>query len=331
MKKIVSLFFTILITTIGFSQDKVKFQADIANRNGDIIYINNAANKTIKEIKVNDKGIFEDSFEVIDGNHMMFDGVEYVRMYLKNGYDLKLKLDAKKVIESTVFKGKGSVENNFITESVLLDKKFNYDEILALNEEEFNKTITKRLKDDTNRIDNANLDPEYAQTLKMNLEANFAGFKKYYDKSKETNKLNNTVAPLFDYENFAGGKTSLESLKGKYVYIDVWATWCGPCVKEIPFLKTAEEKYHGKNIEFVSISVDSQKDYEKWKTFVNDKQLGGIQLYADKSTNSDFIKAFGINSIPRFILIDPSGNVMYSDAMRPSNPKLLEKLDELLK
>jgi thiol-disulfide isomerase/thioredoxin len=135
----------------------------------------------------------------------------------------------------------------------------------------------------------------------------------------------------FDYLNFKGGNTKLSDFKGKYVYIDVWATWCGPCIAEIPFLKKVEEKYDGKNIAFVSISVDVQKDFEKWKKFVEDKQLGGIQLFADKNWNSDFIKSFGINSIPRFILIDPSGKVVSADAARPSDSKLSEQLDALLK
>ena len=81
----------------------------------------------------------------------------------------------------------------------------------------------------------------------------------------------------------------------------------------------------------MSISVDVQKDFEKWKKFVTDKQLGGIQLFADKDWNSDFIKSFGINSIPRFILIDPKGNVVSADAARPSDPKLQEELDTLFK
>jgi thiol-disulfide isomerase/thioredoxin len=65
-------------------------------------------------------------------------------------------------------------------------------------------------------------------------------------------------SPVFDYENHKGGKTSLESLKGSYVYVDVWATWCGPCRQEIPLLKV-EQQFEGKNIKFVSISVDTQK------------------------------------------------------------------------
>jgi thiol-disulfide isomerase/thioredoxin len=91
-------------------------------------------------------------------------------------------------------------------------------------------------------------------------------------------------------------KNVFESLKGKYVYIDVWATWCGPCL-QVPFLQKVEEQYQGKNIEFVSISVDNIKDREKWSNLVNKKQLGGIQLLADKEFNSEFIKQYSILQI----------------------------------
>ena len=64
---------------------------------------------------------------------------------------------------------------------------------------------------------------------------------------------------------------------------------------------------------------------------MTDKSLGGIQLFADKNWYSEFITSFGINSIPRFILIDPQGVVLSADELRPSDPKLQEKLDGLLK
>lgn len=136
-------------------------------------------------------------------------------------------------------------------------------------------------------------------------------------------------SPTFDYENYKGGSTSLESLRGKYVYIDVWATWCGPCRREIPSLQKIEQEYHGKNIEFVSLSIDAKKDYEKWRKFVDEKKLGGIQLFADQDWNSTFVKDYAIEGIPRFILVDPNGNIVTSDAPRPSDPKLIEKFKEL--
>ncbi len=147
------------------------------------------------------------------------------------------------------------------------------------------------------------------------------------------NKIKTLIAgkasPTFDYENYKGGKTSLESLKGKYVYIDVWATWCGPCRKEIPSLQKVEEQYHGKNIEFVSLSIDAKKDYDKWRKMVEEKKLGGIQLFADNDWNSKFVTDYAIEGIPRFILVDPNGNIISADAPRPSDPKLIQKFTEL--
>jgi alkyl hydroperoxide reductase subunit AhpC len=90
-----------------------------------------------------------------------------------------------------------------------------------------------------------------------------------------------------------------------------------------------EEQYHGKNIEFVSISVDNIKDREKWSNLVDTKHLGGIQLLADKDLRSDFILKYGILAIPRFILIDPNGNIVNFDAPKPSENKLIELYNEL--
>jgi thiol-disulfide isomerase/thioredoxin len=330
MKKII-LLLVFITTNIIFAQGKVKFEADIANRNGDIIYIKDNMGKPIKEIKINEKGIFADSIEINDGSYLLFDGVEYAQLYLKNGYDLKLKMDAKQFDESIKFSGIGAPENNFLAESAILDQKIDFGSFLNADETTFNKLVSDKKDADFKRIEKSGLDTVFIDLQKKSVENNLMGLQQYYNQIKANKKLNNTKAPNFDYENHAGGKTSLESLKGKYVYIDVWATWCGPCRQEIPFLQKVEEKFHDKNIAFVSISVDVEKDHDKWKKFVSEKNLGGIQLFADNNWNSDFIKAFGINSIPRFILIDPTGNVIDADAKRPSDTQLSAQFESLLK
>lgn len=141
----------------------------------------------------------------------------------------------------------------------------------------------------------------------------------------------NAMSPDFNYTDVNGKEVSLKSLRGKYVYIDVWATWCGPCKAEIPFLTKIENDYHGKNIHFVSLSVDRIADKSKWVNYVKDHQLQGIQLLADKDFSSDFVKKYNINAIPRFILIDPSGKIVSGDAKRPSDPELRKQFDGLLK
>lgn len=137
-------------------------------------------------------------------------------------------------------------------------------------------------------------------------------------------------SPNFAYNDINGKKVSLSDLKGNLVYIDVWATWCGPCKREIPFLKEIEEAYHGKAIKFVSISVDTDKG--AWEKMVKDKNMGGIQLYADGNWKAEFVEAYGIKGIPRFILIDKAGNILNANAPRPSSGEELTKLiDENLK
>jgi len=144
-------------------------------------------------------------------------------------------------------------------------------------------------------------------------------------------------SPTFDgYENYNGSKTSLSDLKGKYVYVDVWATWCGPCKVEIPSLKHLESEYEGKNIQFVSISIDDDRSHgsweaakNKWKNMVGNENLKGIQLFAPKGWESEFIKNYKINGIPRFLLIDPNGNIVSADAPRPSDPALVSLFNEL--
>ncbi len=149
-----------------------------------------------------------------------------------------------------------------------------------------------------------------------------------FEKVKQLIKGNES--PVFnDYENFAGGTTSLNDLKGKYVYIDIWATWCAPCKAEIPHLKKIEKEFHNKNIEFVSISIDKKAQYDAWKKMVVEKELSGIQLFADNNWSSQFIVEYGIQGIPRFILIDPNGKIVSASAPRPSDAKLLDVFKEL--
>lgn len=330
MKKVLGILIVVLTLNLGFAQGKVSFQANISNRNGDVIYIKDNMNKTIKEIGLNKEGFFSDKFDVKDGFYVMFDGVEYAQLYLKEGFDLKLKMDAKQFDESIVFDGKGSGENNFLAQQTINNEVF-LEENFKKSKDEFYQAFDAKKKSDFEKLEKGNFDDAFKVQIKKSMTQEFFGIQMEYVQAQKTNEIIGKPSPSFDFENHAGGKEKLENFRGKYVYIDVWATWCAPCRAEIPHLQKIEEKYHDKKIAFLSISVDEQKDYEKWKKFVNDKKLGGVQLYADKNWNSDFITAYGINSIPRFILIDPNGNVIDANAKRPSDSKLVDQLDSLLK
>lgn len=133
------------------------------------------------------------------------------------------------------------------------------------------------------------------------------------------------VSPVFKYCDINGKEVSLSDLKGKYVYIDIWATWCPPCRQELPHLKELEKKMHDKNIVFVSISCDQNK--ADWEKMVKDQKLGGIQLH----TGGDraFMNAYRVRTIPRFILLDKEGKILNLDMTRPSDPATLKTLEAL--
>ncbi|WP_029271571.1 TlpA disulfide reductase family protein [Flavobacterium sp. KJJ] len=318
------------LNVIGQSKKYVTFEANIANRNGDVIKIINNG-KIIKTITVNEKGIFKDTLVVDGGRSRLSDGVETTELFLKNGDDLKLKMDAKQFDESIVYSGKGSLENNILAQRILADEKLYDNSVLTLDDAAFNKLIEAKKTADLARLKNKKLDPEFVKIETENGVNAVAEISEYRQQAQQMAKLNNSPSPDFDYENHKGGKTKLSDLKGKYVYIDLWATWCGPCRAEIPYLQKIEEKYHGKNIEFVSVSIDALKDHDKWQKFVNDKQLGGIQLFSDNEWKSAFVTSYNVTGIPRFILIDPKGNVLEANASRPSSPELQVQLDTLLK
>lgn len=132
-------------------------------------------------------------------------------------------------------------------------------------------------------------------------------------------------SPIFKGVDINGKEMSLRDFRGKYIYIDMWATWCGPCQKELPYLTKLEEKYKGRNIVFVGLSIDQDK--AKWEARVKSGALGGTQLYIGKGTK--FQSDYRISGIPRFILLDPNGRIVNPDMSRPSSEDTEKILNSL--
>ena len=130
----------------------------------------------------------------------------------------------------------------------------------------------------------------------------------------------------FTYPDAEGKMVSLSDFKGKVVLVDVWATWCGPCRGEIPHLKKLEEEMHGKDVVFMSVSLDEEKDKQTWLDFIKKEQLGGVQLFAS-GWDTPIAEAYGIEGIPRFMVFDKKGNIVSVRAPRPSDPELKEMLE----
>lgn len=145
--------------------------------------------------------------------------------------------------------------------------------------------------------------------------------------SKEDIVKVGTELPDFKFRDINNKWFSLKELKGKYVLIDVWATWCLPCITQMKYLKILEEQMiRGKRkITFVSLSCD--EDRITWANYVKKYNLQGIQIQMDG--NNKFSDFFKITSIPRFILLDKKGRVVDANFSRPSEEGTQKRILEL--
>lgn len=204
-------------------------------------------------------------------------------------------------------------------------KKFNfYAAIDSLNSIEFNDML-KDYSTEFNALLNKVIDKGYIITEKEEIEkiTSIWGERKI---AADNVPKEGEPAIDFTYPDKDGNKFSLSSFKGNLVYVDVWATWCGPCIEQTPALQKLEEEYHGENITFLSISVDNDKD--AWLKMVDEKELGGTQLWADGW--SGITKDYAIFGIPRFMLFSTDGNVISTDAPRPNSDEIRGLLDSNL-
>jgi len=135
-------------------------------------------------------------------------------------------------------------------------------------------------------------------------------------------------APDFDGMTIDGKSVKLSDLLGKNVYIDVWATWCGPCLREQSALFELEEKYkNNKNLAFMGVSIDSDKD--AWTKMVAENDMKGEQIFTEGAWKSVICTDYLIKGIPRFILVDKKGNIIDSDAPRPSSDQIKGIISDL--
>ncbi|MDO5977818.1 TlpA family protein disulfide reductase [Flavivirga spongiicola] len=143
------------------------------------------------------------------------------------------------------------------------------------------------------------------------------------EKIEDSNKTKiGAVAPDFTFPDMDGNEVSLNSFKGKYVLIDFWASWCGPCRKESPNVQKQYQLYKDKGFEVVSVSIDKKED--AWRKAVKEDNLKGTLLLAKDSKK--IMKDYVFSGIPYMVLLDKEGKVM---ALNLRGEALQEKLKEV--
>ncbi len=146
----------------------------------------------------------------------------------------------------------------------------------------------------------------------------------------EIGKRRQTGAKATDFtQNDLDGKPfTLSSLRGKYVLVDFWASWCVPCRAENPHVVKAYNEMKGKNFEIVGVSLDYPGSHASWKGAVEKDGLPWIQVSDLKGWKNEVAVMYGINSVPQNLLIDPNGMII---AKNLRGDALTQKLKELVK
>ncbi|MDR1763819.1 MAG: AhpC/TSA family protein [Dysgonamonadaceae bacterium] len=177
-------------------------------------------------------------------------------------------------------------------------------------------------------------EPAFADSLFSQLSPSIQATKEGKKYAAQIEVWKNTsvgaVAPNFTQNTPDGKPVSLSDFKGKYVLIDFWASWCGPCRGENPNVVKAYKQFKDKGFDILGVSLDNGErgGLEKWKQAIVDDGLVWTQVSDLKYWNNDVVKLYGIRSIPANFLLDPDGKII---AKNLRGEDLTNKLQEILK
>jgi thiol-disulfide isomerase/thioredoxin len=173
-------------------------------------------------------------------------------------------------------------------------------------------------------------DGELLMSTLDNLTKKYPSLTQARDKKKEilenmaqTAKIaNGKKAPDFAFPDVNGKKWSPKDFKGKYLIVDFWASWCGPCRQEIPHLKEVYKKYQSKGLEILAVSVDAKEN--DWKKAMNEEKMAWPQVNAKES--KDVMASYLFSGIPYLVVVDKEGNIIEKNLRGESLDKKLKEI-----
>lgn len=332
----------LLSTSILFSQKDIKIAGVITNNTEfkEVFIEDIMKQEVLTSSRIDSNGKFSLSAKLDKTNFykLKFNDKYYIILVLNPGDSININADINNLYAPEI---KGSENSALIYNSYSEIQKFDekIEELTKKIEAEKKEYIRKLILDNLNSlatlffIDNLSLEKD----LEIYKKVDASLYKKYPDnflvlelhnKLKESDKLAiGTMAPEIDLPNPKGKNVKLSSLRGKYVLIDFWAAWCGPCRRESPNMVKLYKTFHPKGFDIYSVSLDQTK--KAWEKAIKKDGLGKWTHVSDLLYwNSAAGRDYGVESIPFTVLIDKEGKII-AKGLRGDDLKA--KLEEIFK
>jgi len=296
-----------------------------------IIYDKDMAWEIKSVLRFKESNIVIDTMNILENKlyqiYLFLDGKqgELGELVISKNSKIALAIDEKELFESIDYSGNFKLSNNFLAYSKKYQNQLS--EMVRNGIEQEALEILIHEKGDL--INEKGISLNIVDSLRTYVKVKFSEFSDII-KQKNTKylykeSLVHAIGNNFSFIDIDNNNISLKDFQGKYLYIDVWATWCKPCKVEYVFLKQLEEHFSNNNDELQIISISTDREFDKWEKYITKSSIEGTQLYS--GAKSDFVKFYDIGALPRFIFLDKEGRVISPEEIRPSNPELLKKLE----